>query len=82
MLYRALIFRFVLGATLSLPVPLVFDEARADENLWGYLYGADTLPKGGTEIYNQRAVEIFTDNLRRCLAGEPLRNVVDPARGY
>jgi phosphoglycerate dehydrogenase-like enzyme len=37
---------------------------------------------GGTEIYNQRAVEIFTDNLRRYLAGEPLRNVVDPARGY
>ena len=52
MLYRALIFRFVLGATLSLPVPLVFDEARADENLWGYLYGTDTLPNGGTEIYN------------------------------
>lgn len=52
MLYRALVFRFVLGATLSLPVPLVFDEARADENLWGYLYGVDTLPKGGTEIYN------------------------------
>ena len=37
---------------------------------------------GGTEIYNQRAVDIFTDNLRRHLAGEPLRNVVDPARGY
>ena len=37
---------------------------------------------GGTEIYNRRAVEIFTDNLRRYLAGEPLRNVVDPARGY
>jgi len=25
--------------------------AQADENLWGYIYGADTLPKGGTEIY-------------------------------
>ena len=37
---------------------------------------------GGTEIYNQRAVDIFADNLRRYLAGEPLRNVVDPARGY
>jgi len=37
---------------------------------------------GGTEIYNERAVAIFTDNLRRYLAGEPLRNVVDPARGY
>ncbi|MHB8683513.1 MAG: D-2-hydroxyacid dehydrogenase [Dehalococcoidia bacterium] len=37
---------------------------------------------GGTEIYNERAVEIFADNLRRYLRGEPLRNVVDPARGY
>jgi len=37
---------------------------------------------GGTEIYNQRAVDIFADNLRRFLAGEPLHNVVDPARGY
>ena len=37
---------------------------------------------GGTEIYNKRAVAIFTDNLRRYIAGQPLRNVVDPARGY
>ncbi len=37
---------------------------------------------GGTEIYNERAVGIFADNLRRYLRGEPLRNVVDPARGY
>lgn len=27
-------------------------------------------------------VALFTDNLRRYLAGEPLRNVVDPTRGY
>ncbi len=37
---------------------------------------------GGTEIYNQRVVEIFARNLRRYLAGEALENVVDPARGY
>jgi phosphoglycerate dehydrogenase-like enzyme len=37
---------------------------------------------GGTEIYNRRAVEIFTRNLRRYLAGEPLENTVDPSRGY
>jgi len=30
----------------------------------------------------ERAVGLFCDNLRRYLAGEPLRNVVDPARGY
>ena len=37
---------------------------------------------GGTEIYNRRATDIFAANLRRYLAGEPLENVVDPARGY
>jgi len=37
---------------------------------------------GGTEIYNQRAVSIFCENLRRYLAGERLRNLADPARGY
>ena len=37
---------------------------------------------GGVEDYNARATPIFCDNLRRYLAGEPLRNVVDPARGY
>ena len=29
-----------------------------------------------------RSVELFCDNLRRYAAGEPLLNVVDPARGY
>jgi D-2-hydroxyacid dehydrogenase (NADP+) len=37
---------------------------------------------GGTPRYMERAVELFCDNLRRYLAGAPLRNVVDPARGY
>ncbi len=29
-----------------------------------------------------RSVELFTDNLRRFAAGEPLLNVVDPGQGY
>ena len=37
---------------------------------------------GGTEIYNERAVGIFCDNLRRYLAGERLMNLADPKRGY
>ena len=37
---------------------------------------------GGTEIYNQRAVGIFCENLRRYLAGERLLNLADPSRGY
>lgn len=30
----------------------------------------------------QRALELFEDNWRRWVAGEPLRNVVDPVAGY
>lgn len=37
---------------------------------------------GGTPRYMELAVALFCDNLRRYLVGEPLRNVVDPARGY
>ena len=37
---------------------------------------------GGTEVYNERAVGIFSENLRRYLAGEPLMNLADPERGY
>ena len=37
---------------------------------------------GGTEIYNQRAVGIFCENLRRYLAGERLTNLADRERGY
>jgi len=32
--------------------------------------------------YNERAVALFCDNLRRYLADEPLLNLVDPKRGY
>jgi phosphoglycerate dehydrogenase-like enzyme len=35
-----------------------------------------------TAATQQRGVEIFVDNLRRYLAGEPLRNVVDKSAGY
>ncbi len=31
---------------------------------------------------NEAVVEVFVDNLRRYLAGQPLRNVFDRARGY
>jgi phosphoglycerate dehydrogenase-like enzyme len=32
--------------------------------------------------YNARAMEVFCENLRRYLAGQPLLNVIDRARGY
>ncbi|MCH7554892.1 MAG: D-2-hydroxyacid dehydrogenase [Proteobacteria bacterium] len=34
------------------------------------------------EGWERRSVEIFGDNLARRLRGEPLENIVDPARGY
>ncbi len=37
---------------------------------------------GGTPRYMERAVDLFCDNLRRYLAGEPLLNAVDAERGY
>ena len=37
---------------------------------------------GATPIYDERALAIFLDNLRRYRAGEPLRNVVDKTLGY
>src|SRR6266508_2341065 len=37
---------------------------------------------GLTPAYDQRALAIFLDNLRRYRAGEPLQNVVDKAAGY
>ena len=52
MLYRSLIARMALLAALAIPAPLHLTPAWADENVWGYLYGTDTLPKGGSEIYN------------------------------
>jgi phosphoglycerate dehydrogenase-like enzyme len=37
---------------------------------------------GDTVQYSRRFTDLFLDNLARFRAGEPLRNVVDPARGY
>jgi phosphoglycerate dehydrogenase-like enzyme len=37
---------------------------------------------GATPRYYERVIPLFLDNLRRYLAGEPLRNVVDKALGY
>ncbi|MEO7913225.1 MAG: D-2-hydroxyacid dehydrogenase [Roseiflexaceae bacterium] len=37
---------------------------------------------GLTPVYNQRALAILLDNLKRYRAGEPLKNVVDKAAGY
>jgi phosphoglycerate dehydrogenase-like enzyme len=37
---------------------------------------------GNTSHYNERAVELFAENLRRYLNGLPLYNIIDLGRGY
>jgi phosphoglycerate dehydrogenase-like enzyme len=37
---------------------------------------------GNFPAYDEHAMRLFAENLRRYLAGEPLLNVVDPALGY
>jgi phosphoglycerate dehydrogenase-like enzyme len=37
---------------------------------------------GANPYYNERATDLFCDNLGRFLRGEPLRNLVDFGRGY
>jgi len=79
-LIRALKEHWIGGAALDVferePLP-------SDSELWG-LDNVLVTPhiSGGTPRYMDRAVGLFCNNLRLYLAGEPLRNVVDPARGY
>jgi phosphoglycerate dehydrogenase-like enzyme len=79
-LVRALKEGWIAGAALDVTDP---EPLPPDNELW-------TAPNvmitphisGGTPRYMDRAVDIFCDNLARYLAGAPLRNVVDPERGY
>lgn len=79
-LIRALKNGTVGGAALDVTDP---EPLPPDSELWG-MDNVMITPhiSGGTPRYMDRAVELFCDNLRRYEAGEPLRNVVDPARGY
>jgi phosphoglycerate dehydrogenase-like enzyme len=79
-LTRALKEGWIAGAGLDVfenePLP-------QDSELW-------TLPNviitphvaGAMPDYDARAMEVFCENLRRYLAGKPLINVIDRARGY
>jgi phosphoglycerate dehydrogenase-like enzyme len=55
----------------------------ADSPLWG-LENVIISPhvSGFTPQYDERATDLFADNLRRYLAGEPLLNVVNREVGY
>ncbi|MCH7523068.1 MAG: D-2-hydroxyacid dehydrogenase [Chloroflexi bacterium] len=79
-LVQALNEKWIGGAALDVfehePLP-------PESELWG-MENVILTPhiSGGTPVYMERAVELFCDNLRRYLAGEPLRNVVEVERGY
>jgi phosphoglycerate dehydrogenase-like enzyme len=79
-LIEALQERRIAGAGLDVfetePLP-------ADSPLWGMENVVITAHYAGTTPhYHERAMSIFLDNLRRYVAGEPLRNVVDKELGY
>jgi phosphoglycerate dehydrogenase-like enzyme len=79
-LIRALQQRHIAGAALDVfakePLP-------SDSPLW-HFSNVFISPhvSGLTTQYNQRALTIFAENLRRYLAGETLYNVVDKERQY
>lgn len=55
----------------------------AESPLWG-MENVIVTPHvaGSHERYEERAVELLCENLRRFLAGQPLLNLVDKVRGY
>jgi phosphoglycerate dehydrogenase-like enzyme len=79
-LIEALRARRIAGAGLDVferePLP-------ADSPLW-HMDNVIITPhvSGASPAYFDRAIPLFCDNLRRFLAGRPLVNIVDPARGY
>jgi D-2-hydroxyacid dehydrogenase (NADP+) len=79
-LLRALTEGWIAGAGLD-----VFETEPLPEKSWLWqLNNVIITPHlaGETPVYNERAVDLFCENLRRYLAGESLRNVVDPGLGY
>jgi phosphoglycerate dehydrogenase-like enzyme len=53
-----------------------------ESDLWDLPNLVITPHTGDIEGWREKVTELFCENLRRRLAGEPLRNVVDPERGY
>lgn len=53
-----------------------------ESELWEIPNLVITPHTGDIQGWREKVAELFCDNLGRRLAGEPLRNVVDPERGY
>ena len=79
-LVRALQEKRIAGAGLDV---FVEEPLPADSPLWGMKNVIITAHYAGSmPDYNERALEVFLDNLRRYLAGQPLQHVVDKNLGY
>lgn len=80
-LIEALQLRRIAGAFLDVTTP---EPLPAENPLWAMPNVIITMHLSGraqTRLF-PRAAALFAENLRHYLAGEPLRNMVDPARGY
>jgi len=79
-LVRALQEGWIGGAGLDVTDP---EPLPADSPLWDMPNVLITAHYSGrTPAYEERAMEIFLDNLARYVSGQPLRNVVDKRLGY
>jgi phosphoglycerate dehydrogenase-like enzyme len=79
-LLQALDQGWIAGAGLDVTDP---EPLPADDPLWAYSNVILTQHTSGASRHQDRRVtDIFADNLRRYLKGEPLTNVVDFDRGY
>jgi phosphoglycerate dehydrogenase-like enzyme len=79
-LIRALQEGWIAGAGLDV---FAVEPLPASSPLWGIENVIVTAHYAGlTPHYEERAMAIFVDNLRRYVAGEPLLNVVDKQLGY
>jgi D-2-hydroxyacid dehydrogenase (NADP+) len=79
-LLRALAEGWIAGAGLDVTTP---EPLPANSPLWdtpNVILGQHT--SGSSPRNYDRITDIFADNLRRYLAGEPLANIVDRQRGY
>jgi phosphoglycerate dehydrogenase-like enzyme len=79
-LLRALREHWIAGAALDVLDP---EPLPSDHPLWD-LPNVLISPHMGSDTarITERMTEVFYENLHRYAAGEPLRNVVDPAEGY
>lgn len=70
----------IAGAALDVTDP---EPLSADSPLWDMPNVLITPHISGSSAYfNERAVDLFLENLHRYTTGQPLQNLVDPVRGY